>query len=85
MRDKKSAREAFTAKDARTMTPGEITDYWIRRQRYLRASGQGFYTRLRNSDRAGRVVATIDPVVVDVFTGAGLNAEGTPTDKPFED
>jgi hypothetical protein len=39
--------EAFTSRDARTMTESEITEYWIARQRYLRDKGEPHYDALR--------------------------------------
>ena len=56
----KSANETFTRKDAMTMTPDEITEFWVRRQRWLRDNGHAHYSVLRNSDREGAIVATVD-------------------------
>lgn len=60
MRTPKPAHEPFTSADVKRMTSSEIADYWVRRQQYLRASGQAHYTTLRNSDKRGEIVATID-------------------------
>ncbi len=56
----KHASETFTRHDAMTMTPDEIQDFWIRRQRWLRDQSESHFTVLRNSDREGAIIATID-------------------------
>lgn len=64
MRALKSASEPFTRHDAMTMTQSEIEEFWIRRQRFLAASGQTYYTTLSEQSsrdpRTKKIVATID-------------------------
>lgn len=48
------------AKRLLEMTPEEITEEWIRRQREARDKGEPHYTVLRESNRRGKIVATID-------------------------
>jgi hypothetical protein len=50
--------EAFTSRDARTMTEQEITEYWIARNRYLRDKGEPHYDALRVA-ATDEIVATI--------------------------
>jgi len=43
-----------------SLTPEQVTAEWIERQRADREAGRPHYTVLRNSDRRGAIVATID-------------------------
>ena len=52
--------ERLTSTRIRQMTDAEITAYWIARQCAKRDEGRPHTTVLRNSDRRGEIVATID-------------------------
>lgn len=49
----------FTSADARTMPSNAVTGLWIARQIIARENGEPHYAVLRNSDKRGKVVATI--------------------------